>query len=342
MDDLRWFAPNRYCTLPVPALRRAGLGIALEGDAPAGAAVASDGACAVDAFKFARRHRCPLVFYLWDLPPWRLGAGKPDPVFEIGARLVRVPRPWGSYRERSGYYSGIRYVARQATEVWCPSTNTVEDVCRRFGVAARRIPFCYDSERFTSKGQVPFTGHRPPFTLLSIARLVPHKNHAVLLRAAARLEPRPQIRILGQGPEAGNLRRLAAELGVALDLPGTWASDDDVLAAYRAASVVVCPSNFEGFGLTPMEGLAMGIPVVASDIPPHREFLDGAVRFFPPQDAIALAGEIDAAISQSFREPALSAAEGPAVRSPVLSGLTTEACAVRLLPDLQRMLAGAS
>lgn len=335
MADLRWFAPNRYCTLPVPALCRAGLGIALEGDESARVVVASDGQSAVQAFEFARRHRCPLVFYLWDLPPWRLGAGKPDPVFEIGGRLVRVRRPWGGYPDRSGYYSRIRYIAKNADAVWCPSTNTVQDVERHFGVAAERVPFCYDSERFTDAWQVPLTSHRSPLTVLSISRLVPHKNHAVILRAVARLEPRPQVRILGQGPEAGNLRRLAATLGVALHLTGTWASDHAVLAAYRAASVVVCPSRFEGFGLTPMEGLAMGIPVIASDIPPHREFLNGAVRYFSPDDAVALAVEIDAATSQPFREPASGAAKG-------LSDLTIEACAARLLPGLQRIMAGAA
>jgi glycosyltransferase involved in cell wall biosynthesis len=332
MDDLRWFAPNRYCTLPVPALRRAGLRIALEGDESARGAVASDGQSAVAAFEFSRRHHCPLVLYVWDLPPWRLGRGRPDFVFETGGKLARILRPWGGYPERSGYYSRIRYVATQATEVWCPSTNTVEDVCRRFGIAAKRIPFCYDSERFSNGGQLPRTAHRSPLTVLSISRLVPHKNHAVILRAAARLEPRPLVRILGQGVEAGNLRRLAAELGVALDLTGTWASDDDLLAAYRAASVVVCPSNFEGFGLTPIEGLAIGAPVIASDIPPHREFLDGAVRFFPPDDAFALAGELKIALHQPSSRPA--------VQSPVLSDLTIEACAARLLPGLQRIMAG--
>ncbi len=82
-------------------------------------------------------------------------------------------------------------------------------------------------------------------------------------------------------------------------------------------------------------GESARVAVIASDIPPHRELLDGAVRFLPPHDAVALAGEIDAAISQRFREPALSPAKG-------LSDLTIEACAARLLPDLQRMLAGAA
>jgi glycosyltransferase involved in cell wall biosynthesis len=331
MDDLRWFAPSRLYTLPVPSLRRAGLRIAQEGDAPAGAAVASDADCAVAAFRFALRHRCPLLLYVWDLPPWRLGAGKPHPAFEIGGRVVLARRPWGGYPERSGYYSRIRYVATHATEVWCPSAHTVEDVRRRFGVEARRMPFCYDSERFRNEAQPPLTAHRSPLSVVSISRLVPHKNHALILRAAARCAARPQVRILGRGVEAASLRRLAAELGIALDLTDTWATDDEVLAAYRAASVVVCPSSFEGFGLTPIEALAAGAQVIASDIPPHREFLDGAVRFFPAGDGVALAAEIGAAIDHPPSRPA--------VQSPVLSDLTIEACAARMFPGLERILA---
>jgi glycosyltransferase involved in cell wall biosynthesis len=327
VDDIRWFAPNRYCTLPVPALRAAGLTISLEGNQPARLAVAADGQCAVTAYEYSRRLGCPLLFYLWDLPPWRLGTGKSDKVFELGGRIRRIPRLAGRYPERSGYYSRIRFVAQRATEVWCPSENTVQDVRARFGIAAVRVPFCYDSGRFHAGGERSAVSDG---RLLSISRLVPHKNHAIILRAASRLDPRPTIHIIGQGEEAGNLRRLAAELGPTLELADTWATDEAVVAAYRAARVVVAPSRFEGFGLTPMEGLAMGLPVIASDIPPHREFVNGAVRFFPPDDDRALAREIEHAMQDP---PVL-----PPSRPPVLDDLTVEACASRFLPRLERLL----
>jgi glycosyltransferase involved in cell wall biosynthesis len=328
--EVRWFAPNRYCALPVAALRRAGLEIALEGDEPAGLALAADGAVVVAAFEYSRRHRCPLALYLWDLPPWRLGRGKPDLVFEAGGRLMRWPRPWGGYPERAGYYSRIGHAARRADAVWCPSTNTVEDVERHFGVRAERIPFCYDSDRFPGEQQFPLTVDRLPLTLLSVSRLVPHKNHAMILRAAARISPRPLVRILGEGPESERLRRLADNLGVRLELPGVWASDQAIHSAYREASVLVCPSRFEGFGLTPLEGLAMGLPVVASDIPPHHEFLGDSVRYFPPDDEKALAGELE----KVFALPPSRPQDLP----PILAPLTISACASRLLPGLVRLL----
>lgn len=328
MDDVRWFSPNHYCALPVPALREAGLTITLNHDAPARVAVAADGVCAVEAFEYAERHRCPLVAYLWDLPPWRLGRGHPDYVFLLRGRVRRIPRPGDRYPERPGYYSRLRYVIRHADEVWCPSENTFRDLQSRWKVRAERVPFCYDSSRFHEA-----SGHRAapgrPASLLSVSRLVPHKNHAVILRAAARLDPRPEVTVIGQGPEAAPLRGLARELGVTLHLSDTWASDEDVLAAYRAASVVVCPSRFEGFGLTPLEGLAMGAAVIASDIPPHREFLGDAVRFFPPEEPAALAHELTAALADAGDRPT-----GPSV----LSDLTIEACARRFLPGLIRLL----
>jgi glycosyltransferase involved in cell wall biosynthesis len=68
-----------------------------------------------------------------------------------------------------------------------------------------------------------------------------------------------------------------------------------MVTAYRRAEVVVCPSRFEGFGLTPMEAIACGRPVVVSDIPPHREFLGTAPRFFAVGDDDGLAAAIAAA-----------------------------------------------
>jgi len=328
--DVRWFAPNRYCTLPVPALRRTGLAIALDGEQPAGLAFAADGASVVAAFEYSRRHRCPLALYIWDLPPWRLGRGRPDLVFEAGGKLVRLPRPWGGYPERAGYYSRIRHAVCRADAVWCPSTNTVEAVEQHFGISAERIPFCYDSDRFPGAGQFPLSAPRSPLTLLSVSRLVPHKNHGVILRAAARIPSRPLVRILGEGPEAERLRQEAGTLGVRLELPGVWASDEAIHAAYREASVLVCPSRFEGFGLTPLEGLAMGLPVVASDIPPHREFLGAAVRFFAPDDDANLARELQAV----FTLPSCRPTDLPSILPP----LTISACAARLLPGLIRLL----
>ena len=330
MDDVRWFAPNRYCTLPVPLLRQAGVRIALDRDDPARLAIASDGKCAVQAFEYSSRHRAPLILYLWDLPPWWLGQGRPDFIFFAGGRIRRVPRWIGGYPHRAGFLSRIRYVARRALQVWAPSRCTQESVRRQFGVDARQVPFCYDSSRFRAPPEDGAARGAEPPILLAISRLVPHKNHQLLVRAAARLVHPVQVRIIGQGPEAEPLRRLATDLGVALSLTDAWASDEEILAAYRTASVVVSPSRFEGFGLTPLEGLAMRRPVLVSDIPPHREFAGEAVRFFDPDDVAGLAAALAAVLDHPTRP----------VRPATLDAVTIEACAERFLAGLEMVLQG--
>lgn len=327
MDDVRWFAPNHFCTLPVPELRRAGLAIALEGNAPARLALAMDAQTAVQGHEYARRHRCPLVLHLADLPPWRLGDGRPDLVFEARGRVRRIPRPWGRYPERPGYYSRIRFVARRALELWAPSTASAESIRARFGVPARRVPYCYDSHRFLPP---PGGEGRPGRGLLAVSRLVPHKQHDLVLRVAARLTPVPEVRFIGEGPLRGALARRAAELGVPLRLAEGWTPDAEVLAAYRETAVVVCPSSFEGIGLSPLEGLAMGRPVVASDIPTHREFTGGAVTLVPPDDLDRWVLAVGAALQQ----PPVP----PAIRAGVLAPLTIEACAARYHGELTRLL----
>ncbi|HEX2577041.1 MAG TPA: glycosyltransferase, partial [Aquihabitans sp.] len=68
-----------------------------------------------------------------------------------------------------------------------------------------------------------------------------------------------------------------------------WVDDDQRLALLRGASVVAYPSRYEGFGLVPLEALAVGTPVVATAVGALPEVVgDGAV-LVPSHDVDALA-----------------------------------------------------
>jgi glycosyltransferase involved in cell wall biosynthesis len=312
--DIRWFAPNRFCTLVVPHLRDRGLAIALDGEPQARLAIAMDAQVAAAAYAYAVRASCPLIHYVWDLPPWRLGLGRPDWVWFAGGRFLRLPRLGHRYPERPGYYSRLRFIAARAREIWVPSALTAESVRERWGLDARRMPFCFDSDRFTPVPAAP--GAARPHGLVSVSRLTAHKDHAAVLRAAARFEPKVAVRIVGSGPEREALGRLATTLGVPCTIE-SGLSEDEMVAAYRSAEVVVCPSRFEGFGLTPMEAIACARPVVVSDIPPHREFLGTAPQFFTVGDDDALFAAIRAARGS------------PPPRPDVLQGVRIEAAVER-------------
>ncbi len=95
------------------------------------------------------------------------------------------------------------------------------------------------------------------------------KNHAGLLRAFRHFRAnggRAQLVIAGPMNEGEpELRRLAAELGIAESVVLTGlVSDSDLAALYSGARVYACPSLYEGFGFTVLEAMACGTPVVSS------------------------------------------------------------------------------
>jgi glycosyltransferase involved in cell wall biosynthesis len=319
--DVRWFASNAYTSLVVPELRRLGLAIDQETTGPARLALAMSGTAAERAWHYARRWHCPLVLYIWDLPPKATGTGSYDPVWSVGGYLLRVPKLKGGYGRRRGYYSRLRYIAAHARQVWVPSTFSQDLVRNSYGLESRLVPYCYDSARFRPAD----VARAEPPVLLTVSRLRAHKNQASTIRAASRVRTGVQVRLIGRGAEQASLERLAATLDVRCRVE-TEASDDEVRDAYRAARVVVCPSSFEGFGLTPMEAVACGTPVVASDIPPHREFVGGAVRLYPSGDEDALVESISRALHDAPADPGL------------VGELTIPAAAQRFMSHLHPLL----
>jgi glycosyltransferase involved in cell wall biosynthesis len=74
-----------------------------------------------------------------------------------------------------------------------------------------------------------------------------------------------------------------------------YRADDEMRAVVAGASVLAFPSSAEGFGLPPLEAFAVGVPVVASDLPVTREVLGSdpdRATLVPPGDAAALAAAL--------------------------------------------------
>jgi glycosyltransferase involved in cell wall biosynthesis len=119
--------------------------------------------------------------------------------------------------------------------------------------------------------------------VLAAGRMEPYKQFDRVALAAASLPDENEVVLLGDGPARQRVEWLIAQRGLEgrVRLLGR-VSDEDRRRWFRTAKVLVSMSRYESFGLTLVEALAAGIPVVASDIPAHREIAEaqpeGAVR----------------------------------------------------------------
>jgi glycosyltransferase involved in cell wall biosynthesis len=148
----------------------------------------------------------------------------------------------------------------------------------------------------------PWPPHAGP-TFLGVGRLNAQKDFATLIRAFAKVRAVCPARlvILGEGPEGGALRGLAASLGVTDDvlMPGFA---DTVHPYYRMADVFVLSSTWEGFGNVLVEAMATETPVVSTDCPNGPAFIleDGQYgALVPVGDADAMAAAMLRALETS-------------------------------------------
>jgi alpha-1,3-rhamnosyl/mannosyltransferase len=212
------------------------------------------------------------------------------------------------------------------------SRHTRDEVLRQFPDAPRErlvpVHLGVDHAKFWPDVRPPSARDVPVLQalrpgMLNVAVLMNlemRKRLDLVLEAAAEL---PFVRIVHAGwPHATN-RHLAMNDRVARLIPRLEATgqyvrlgtltDDDIRLLLSNADLVLHASEDEGFGLPPLEALACGARVLASDIPPHAEVLGDAARLFPLsregiRKALEAAWDGEALRTSTFPDPAVGLA----------------------------------
>jgi glycosyltransferase involved in cell wall biosynthesis len=196
--------------------------------------------------------------------------------------------------------------ARAATHVITVSEHARQGIIRTLDLAPDRVTAIHhgiDHARF-SPTPTPEDAQLelPDDFIFFPANLWPHKNHAMLIEALARV-PRINLVLTGQTYDQGDaLLQQARHAGVADRVHHIGFVDlHQVPMLYRRARALVFPSLFEGFGAPPLEAMACGCPVVVSDAASLPEVTGDAGISVDARDPQRLADAIHRVLDEGAR-----------------------------------------
>jgi glycosyltransferase involved in cell wall biosynthesis len=176
---------------------------------------------------------------------------------------------------------------------------------------------------------------------VALGRFLPEFGLVDLVKAWRAVAPRyplARLWIVGDGPQRELLYQLIGDLDLRqrVFLPGTFAETQELLAA---ADMFIQPATSEVPTLGMAEALAAGLPLVASDLPGHREWITSGETglLVPPGDSRGLG----AAILELLDGPARAIALGSAARARMRESHTLEGCARQYLDLFEQLRARA-
>lgn len=248
------------------------------------------------------------------------------PIFYFGPYLVTIHdlikhssrglatttrHPWLYWLKYLGYLLTFWLAVRRARKILVPSKTIGHQLIETYKLKEQKIIVTYEGvgKQFRIDPSSPIKineilkKHRikKPF-LLYVGSVYPHKNIPVLVKA---------IKILNQIPITDHQslitlvivcgrsvfwKRLEKEISNLesdrfVNLTG-FIPDEELVALYQEAEAYLFPSLSEGFGLPGLEAMAVGLPVLASNIPVFKEVYQKAAQFFDPLDSEDIAQKI--------------------------------------------------
>jgi len=236
-------------------------------------------------------------------------------------------RQWHTDATREHWQEQYDLIRKYADCLITFSEHTKSDVVEHLDIPAHKIhaiPLAA-SERFRPLAreevakELQTIGLQPEAYILSVGTLEPRKNHVRLIRAFQRLRERGAAgnqKLVLAGPKGWHYDAIFAEidrLGLqshVLHL-GHYPRLEVLM---NGATVMAYPSLFEGFGLPPLEAMACGTPVLASNTSSLPEVVGNAGRLIDPHDEESMANALaeiiaDTALRSQMRVAGLARAQ---------------------------------
>jgi glycosyltransferase involved in cell wall biosynthesis len=236
--------------------------------------------------------------------------------------LMKVPCRVAWYRTLSTAieqdYTGSRWriqmlrlrkklIYKTATHIATNSEAANKDIQSIFGVSKTKCRVFYNSILDPFQNEIHRHTIKSRDNLICVSRLNPTKGQDILIRAVAMLKhilPHLRVEFVGDGPSKAYYLKLVQDLGVEDKCIFIGSLDHETVLKKMASSIAtVVPSRSEAFGHVNIESLAVGTPVIGSNVGGIVEIIrDGVDGFLvPPEDPTSLAEKI----SIIFRYPSL-------------------------------------
>jgi glycosyltransferase involved in cell wall biosynthesis len=185
------------------------------------------------------------------------------------------------------YKNQLKKAIRQAKFLVTVSETARLDLIQQTGVNPKKVVSIPNGIHVSDFQPKTKPVENQVFTIRYLGGLgAPHKNVTMLLYMAQMLEQESvafQLELGGYLPERHALRALAKELSLkSVSFPG-FIPDEEKAEFFAQADLFVFPSLMEGFGFPPMEAMAAGTAVLASNIPVFEELIGDAAMLVDPK-----------------------------------------------------------
>jgi glycosyltransferase involved in cell wall biosynthesis len=206
---------------------------------------------------------------------------------------------WFTWREGLRRRTTARLAARAAERIITISEFSKSEIAAHLGVAPSKVTVVYPGVTTFSLNTrgANFQRSRDKCTVLFVGSIFNRRHVPELIEGFTRLarnHPEMHLEIVGDNRTTPHVNLdtvvQASGMGDRVHLR-SYVSDHDLQQLYAEASAFVFLSEYEGFGLTPLEALASGVPVVLLDTPGAREIFGDAAAYVtrPDPDLVATA-----------------------------------------------------
>jgi glycosyltransferase involved in cell wall biosynthesis len=224
--------------------------------------------------------------------------------------LTFLHRPELVHDDTRAVEPGIRRLLDRGATVHVISDFVGAEVCDAFGLPPGRVRRAYPGITGAHGGNAKAGQARAGADryVLALGQLEPRKNLPMLVRAFDRIDGDPDLALVIAGPDGWARDEFFAAVSVARRGDRVrwlgYVSDAERRDLLAGASVFAYPSLYEGFGLPPLEAMAAGVPVLASNRGAIPEVAGDAALFVDPTDVDALAGGISVLLDDPDRRDA--------------------------------------